>query len=536
MANFRPTVEQNEIRSASRRYKGLKVIAFAGAGKTTAMVMIAKDLCERGKTGYYLAFNTSIVEGVEKIMPKGVKVKTFHSLAYSQVSRDITKKINNHKKLYPKTYGLDFYVNGFVVLGDTRKSKVKGSINDRIYISNYSQYIIVKRALDAFMLDMTEQPEACHITSVCERVLGAVIDDANKNLVASKLLSNVRKIWDKYQDPNDEYAITHNVYLKLWALSNPQIEADFILFDEAQDSDKLMLSILSKQKASVFYVGDPHQQIYEWRGAVNAMSTIKLKPYYLTKSFRFGEAIADYASVILKELGENNALTGVEKPSFVDTKTINPDDVNVILCRTNIGVIEAVIEYSDGSGITVVPSNIVLDDTIKLLKEIEMFRVGDDRLNTLRHHIFSNFSDYNDMQRFCKETSHDTTITPTVRLYNKYGFDEISEILAKASNIDKRKKNVVIATTAHKAKGLEWDNIYIWDDFKKIMKYDEMKSALENHELTQSIKGDVISKDEARLLYMTITRAKNKVYAANIDTLILYLQKQQLNQNKHKSI
>ncbi|MCP3712788.1 hypothetical protein M3I54_38800 [Paraburkholderia sp. CNPSo 3274] len=42
--------------------------------------------------------------------------------------------------------------------------------------------------------------------------------------------------------------------LKRWALSEPRIAADFILFDEAQDSDGVMLSVLGRQRhAKLFH-------------------------------------------------------------------------------------------------------------------------------------------------------------------------------------------------------------------------------------------------------------------------------------------
>lgn len=89
----------------------------------------------------------------------------------------------------------------------------------------------------------------------------------------------------------------HDIYLKLWALSEPNIpKADYVLFDEAQDADPLMLGILLKQRSTqVIYVGDAHQQIYAWRGAVNAMRQLPLPESRLTTSFRFGEEIALHA-------------------------------------------------------------------------------------------------------------------------------------------------------------------------------------------------------------------------------------------------
>src|SRR5690349_24739000 len=86
--------------------------------------------------------------------------------------------------------------------------------------------------------------------------------------------------------PNGRTSITPDVYLKVCEQSRPTINADFILFDEAQDSDGLMLSVLKHQRTQVIYVGDPYQQIYEWRGAVNAMEHITAPQCALTESFR----------------------------------------------------------------------------------------------------------------------------------------------------------------------------------------------------------------------------------------------------------
>ena len=57
-----------------------------------------------------------------------------------------------------------------------------------------------------------------------------------------------------------------------------------------------MMGILSNQPNQVIYVGDAHQQIYEWRGAVNAMKRLPLPQTLLTQSFRFGDQIADVAN------------------------------------------------------------------------------------------------------------------------------------------------------------------------------------------------------------------------------------------------
>ena len=58
----------------------------------------------------------------------------------------------------------------------------------------------------------------------------------------------VERRWLESIDPNHQAGIGHDIYLKLWALSEPNIPADYVLFDEAQDADPLMLGILLRQK------------------------------------------------------------------------------------------------------------------------------------------------------------------------------------------------------------------------------------------------------------------------------------------------
>ncbi|MFP3355401.1 DNA helicase, partial [Pseudoalteromonas sp. SIMBA_153] len=67
---------------------------------------------------------------------------------------------------------------------------------------------------------------------------------------------------------------------------------------------------MTQQSRQVIYVGDAHQQIYEWRGAVNAMKKLPLPQTLLTQSFRFGEPIAEVANTLLKALQEDVPLKG----------------------------------------------------------------------------------------------------------------------------------------------------------------------------------------------------------------------------------
>lgn len=114
--------------------------------------------------------------------------------------------------------------------------------------------------------------------------------------------------------------MTHDGYLKLWQLSKPSLgEYDAFLVDEAQDMNPCMLDVIRRQIPPKIFVGDPHQQIYAFRGSVNVLDLVEAThTFSLTQSFRFGEPIAFAAQSILNQCkGEPNLLIGSDKESKI---------------------------------------------------------------------------------------------------------------------------------------------------------------------------------------------------------------------------
>jgi hypothetical protein len=96
--------------------------------------------------------------------------------------------------------------------------------------------------------------------------------------------------------------------------------------------------------------------------------------------------------------------------------------------------------------------------------------------------LFQNWDEALDWARDESEAANNTTML--IRLVDSIGADAMHRILGLA--VDEKLADVVI-TTAHKAKGREWDGVSLAGDFKHP---DDMDS------------------DELRLLYVAVTRAK----------------------------
>ena len=72
-----PTDEQLASLDMAMTGQSFKIVAYAGAGKTTTLRLISENL--RGR-GLYLAFNKAIATEAQGKFPPNVRCQTFHSL------------------------------------------------------------------------------------------------------------------------------------------------------------------------------------------------------------------------------------------------------------------------------------------------------------------------------------------------------------------------------------------------------------------------------------------------------------------------
>src|SRR5262249_55721164 len=81
------------------------------------------------------------------------------------------------------------------------------------------------------------------------------------------------------------------------------------------------------------------QQIYEWRGACNAMKVFPGAPRrLLSQSYRFGQAIADVANTVLATLDVPTDLVMRGLPS-IPSRVCKVEEPRCFLYRTNAGAI-----------------------------------------------------------------------------------------------------------------------------------------------------------------------------------------------------
>lgn len=467
MSNFSPTPEQQACIDAFSTGGSMVIDAGAGAGKTTTLKsMSASD----SRTGLYLAFNRKTADEAAASFPSNVAAKTGHSLSgqyrvYADRFRSARMTMRDQANVLA--------VQGQIPTGDD-------GMLDRIGITR-----LALNTVRRFCQSSDEQITAKHVPFV-----PTLLD--NRNEIVGTVLPIAQRAWADLSGVKGKLSFTgigHDVYLKVWALSHPTLSYDYILLDEAQDSNPVIVGLLEEQTCQKIMVGDRNQAIYGWRGAENAMVEFNADHHLtLTQSWRFGQAIADEANKWLQILDaevNGHPFRIVGNPAL--TSEVAPlDKPDTILCRTNAGALEAALNAQAQGHSTAIVGGV---------KELTQFvEAANDLISGQRtwHPDLSTFGSWTDVQAYVAN-DEGADLKKWVRMIDNYGTHTILEVCR--NSVDERKGNPdIIVSTAHKAKGLEWNRVKIAPDFPKPKSIDEGGTG-------------TISRPEAMLSYVAVTRA-----------------------------
>lgn len=486
MSAHQPTPEQAIAIEQACQGQSFKVIAYAGTGKTTTLQMMSAAMPKR--RGMYLAFNKAIATEAQSKFGGNVDCRTFHSLAYRHVARGITDKLRL-PRLSPSFLAKEYQLKPITL------RRLMGGRYEKYVLMPSRLASLVADAVGFFCSTSSQYPAPRHIQAP------SWLHPDDIASLQGHLYPALERRWLESIDPNHQAGIGHDIYLKLWALSEPMIPADYVLFDEAQDADPLMLGILLRQQNSqVIYVGDAHQQIYAWRGAVNAMQKLPLPESRLTTSFRFGPEIAANANAILSALHETVPLLG---HASLDSKVVHQKHDHVrdaILCRTNARAMELLL-----AGLVRGDKVSLQADHVKLARFVDaasLLKQG-RRPNDVPELAW--FNSWHDVHEYC-ETNEGSDIKPLVKLVDDHGTEALKRALVKITPLAQAD---YIISTAHKAKGLEWNHVRIEDDYQFKLNQSDYK----------------MSDEELRLLYVACTRAKVSLNIHHIYDLMQLLKK-----------
>ena len=479
---MQPTQEQQQAIDAFRFGDDLVIEAGAGTGKTTTLKALAKQTERRGQ---YVAFNRSIVDEAKAKMPANVRSSTMHSLAMGGTERAFAHRLGSRRMRsdqIARVLGIDPVV---VMYGTERKRLAPG------FLAGHAMRT-VKNFCNGADPTITVRHVA-YIDGIDPPGSDGAKTYRNNDDVAATIVDAARALWADACKTDGRLPYQHDYYLKWWQLNEPRIEADFILFDEAQDASPVMVSIVEQQAgwSQIVAVGDTQQSIYGWRGAVNALAEMDIDTRtFLTQSFRFGPAVADIANLILERLNAELRLRGTpDIKSVVDTL----EQPRTILCRTNAKAVETVLSSQrDGVRAFLIGGGGEMERFAKAAAELQA-------TGRTSHVDLACFSSWQQVIDYCADDPMGDDLRLSVRLIEDYGADVVIEALGRMPKDEGAAQLVV--STAHKSKGREWSTVRLADDFA----YPAGK--------------DDLADEEWRLLYVAATRAIDGLDVSNVQPI-----------------
>lgn len=456
------TDEQQAIVTTAPKEQVLVIEAGAGTGKTSTLVELSNAM---GGRGQYTAFNTKLVDDSKQKFPSRCPCNTIHSLAFRSEGYKFKHRMNQNRVRSSEVAAM-LGVQPITAPGADGLPKL---------LQPGFLYTIVKEAVKRFCQSADREIGIKHIGYV-----NGLTREAS-DTVKLQLLPHVIAMWNDVSVPTGKLPYQHDFYVKVWQLNHPIISADYVLLDEAQDTSPVMLDVLAQQVkrgTRVFLVGDSAQQIYSWRGAVNALAAFpEAKRLMLSQSFRFGQVVAEVANAVLNHLQEKTPLVmkGFEK---INSRLDRIEEPKAVLCRTNAAAVQTVLD-----GITRNKKPHLIgggDDVLAFVKAARALQQG----RRTEHPELACFENWRDVQAFTK-TEEGEDLKLMVKLIDTFTAEKIANAL---NNMPNEKDADFVVSTAHKSKGREWHSVKLAADFMPLSKM-----------------GD----EELRLLYVAATRAKN---------------------------
>ncbi|WP_281901540.1 AAA family ATPase [Phytohabitans aurantiacus] len=467
-----PTTQQQRIIDSYQAGHTIAVQALAGTGKTSTLQMLAAVRPETRVA--YIAFNRSIADEAQRKFGRNVRADTSHAFAREALDgTPLRGKLDRIGKgaRWPEEWAE--HLN--IALGGAQELPPEDLAR------------LVMATVRTFRESAADTIGSQHLpASVPTEVAG----------LGETVLSYARAAWQDIADPDGKLLFDHDDYLKLWALRHPRLPCDVVFFDEAQDINPVLRKVIQDQPMQTVVVGDSNQSIYGFRGAIDALKNWPVQSTLpLTQSWRFGPAVADVGNQFLRLLGSPWLLAG--NPAL-DSRIGLVDDPDAILARTNAGAVAGVFDAFDrGKRVALMGGGRAIEDIAKAAKDLQAGR-------GTKHVDLSRFTDWDEVRAYVEDGDGAQSLRAFVRLVDRRGADGLLQMVKELADEDQTDADGnpdydVIVSTVHKAKGREWAQVQIADDFPQPQQNQET--------------GEVQLPDaeQLRLAYVAVTRARYRL-------------------------
>ena len=320
-----------------------------------------------------VVFNKSVQLHSESVFPSNVTVKTANALSYQYI---MATEARNRFAGWGLKY-TDLMEHNLIPQRNTGKGTVWEGFN------YFQRAAMVTETLSGFCMSIDEKVEVKHTPKEWQVGKKQKDNRAVPHGARVQLAEDAEKVWQLIVKGRKVAAkFDHKSSMKKFQLARPDIaqfvkkdgsyEYEVLLLDEAQDMNPAMLDICLNQEKPKIVVGDPHQQIYSFNGAVNALSLVEehsrtrvVRTFYLTQSFRFWMVLMDIYYFLLVRFGPEIAFLaecclaglvrerGAKAPPLVGSgkadwvvgeEEVTKSTTIAVLSRTNLGQFEEMIK------------------------------------------------------------------------------------------------------------------------------------------------------------------------------------------------
>lgn len=447
-----------------------QVDSYAGTGKSTTIVEGFYHVPKRQQPALMCAFARDIKKELERRAPDGVTVSTIHSIGFQAAKRVFPSiKIDDRNE---KLFGFIRADRGDEPeTADVRDSLAKCVSLAKGYVAE--RYEDIDPIMDRHDIDTCGDSREAFITSVLKILKGCKQDTYRMDFDDMIWFPNVFKMsLDKY---------------------------GMVFIDEAQDLNIAQINIALDSVTNygrIISVGDEKQSIFAFRGAdsnaiQNIVTRLNSKRLTLSVTYRCAKSIVALAQQFVPGLeAAPSAEEGLvaEIPEFEIEDRVRPGDF--ILSRTNAPLIRWCLNLLKAH----VPANIQGRDLgknmIGMIRRSKAVSV-DGFLGWLEEYENAELERLTSAKRKTDIISDKIDCLRTL-CEGTRSLDEVKVNINKLFHEGDDRKDRVILSTTHKAKGLERDRVFMLADTYK----------------------PGTGTEEDNLTYVAYTRAKRELYLA----------------------
>lgn len=432
------TAQERICNAVGKTDDNIIIEAVAGSGKTTALINAMKCVSVKDLT-IFVCFNKAVQEELEHLTPYYVNCKTLHSVGRTVLMRHSKKgRLRVEKNKTYKHY--------------SEYCEEKGFSSE--YYKETAKYVV----------------SAISVLKNCN-----MSNEWNEDLYHEKtnfredLHENIEDMWN-LTVKNDTGTVDFDDMIRMPVIQDLEFpQYDNVFVDECQDLNILqhvMLEKMVQEGGRVVAVGDRHQAIYSFRGAVEqGMDMLRdrflMEPIPLSVSYRCPKVIA---TIVQGNVGVKTFMSGpdtkrgyvqhIDIEQFHQKKMDLVGESHLLLCKNNAPLIKAANRMVlDGKSVYLQGRDAVY--TISSVAKGVVDKYGGLDFDAWRKEFLEHRSsryiafmqDMYDILTYCCSNGYSDVKSITKFLYGLY---------------PKTKPPVphIRVTTIHRAKGLEADNVY----------------------------------------------------------------------------